>query len=129
MLKKILVVDDEPQITKLLMTFLEQKKDSQGNQIYKVLMFNGGFPCVDYLKNQGNADFIISDMRMPDGEGTEILKHINDSDLKIPFVFMTGFSGDTNVDDMLRLGAKKVYPKPFKCRELVEEIDALIKAS
>jgi DNA-binding NtrC family response regulator len=101
MLKKIIVVDDEPQISKLLKTFLEQKTDANQEKLYEVNVFNGGNPCIEYLRNSGSADLIISDMRMPDGEGTKILKYIKIQGLEIPFLFMTGFSGDIDTEEMM----------------------------
>lgn len=125
-MKKIIIVDDEVQISKLLQTYLEQKLDSSSNKKYDIKVFNGGNPCIEYLKLDGTADLILSDMRMPDGEGIEILNYINSEDKKIPLFFMTGFSGDFNSDDMIAKGAKKVFSKPFKCKDLVSEIETFL---
>lgn len=127
--KKIIIVDDEPQISKLLTAFLEQKVNDNKEKLYKVLIFNSGNACIDYLKNDGDADLIVSDMRMPDGSGVDILNHIKGEGKDIPFLFMTGFSGDIKEEDMISLGAKKVYSKPFKCREMVAEFENFLKAS
>jgi len=125
-MKKIIIVDDEIQITKFLQTYLDQKLDSSSNKKYEIKVFNGGNPCVEYLKLEGTADLIISDIRMPDGEGIEILNYINSEDKKIPLFFMTGFSGDFNSDDMIAKGAKKVFSKPFKGKDLIAEIEIFL---
>lgn len=126
-MKKIIIVDDETQISKLLQTYLEQKVDENQNKKYEVKIFNGGNPCIEYLKLDGTADLILSDMRMPDGEGISILDFINETNKQIPLFFMTGFSGDFNTEDMVKKGAKKVFAKPFKCKDLVSELDAFLK--
>ena len=126
-MKKIIVVDDETQISKLLQTYLEQKLDDSSQKKFDVKVFNGGNPCIEYLKLDGSADLILSDMRMPDGEGIDILQFLNDSNKKIPLFFMTGFSGDFNPDELILKGAKKVFAKPFKCKDLVLEIENYLK--
>ena len=125
-MKKIIIVDDEVQISKLLQTYLEQKIDASSSKKYEIKVFHGGNPCIEYLKLDGTADLILSDMRMPDGEGIDILNYINNEDKNIPLFFMTGFSGDFNSDDMIAKGAKKVFSKPFKCKDLVAEIETFL---
>lgn len=113
--KKIIIVDDEAQITELLGNCLKQMK-------YEVLTFNGGNPCIEYLKNDGRADLIISDIRMPDGEGPSILAYLNENKVKIPCVFMTGFSGGVEHETLKTDGAKDVLHKPFKLNDIMGAI-------
>lgn len=129
MLKKIIIVDDEVEITKLIQMYLDQKKNDDGSPRFEVKTFFGGNPCIEYLKLDGYADLILSDMRMPNGEGVDILNYLSKSNKDIPLFFMTGFSGDINVDDVLQNGAKRVYAKPFKCRDLVAEIETFLKVA
>lgn len=128
-MKKIIIVDDEMDITKLIQLYLEQKKDVLGNPMFEIKTFTGGNPCIEYLALDGYADLILSDMRMPNGEGMDILNYLNNSKKTIPLFFMTGFSGDINIDDTIALGAKKVFSKPFKCRDLVSDIEQFLKVA
>ena len=123
---KLIIVDDEPQISSLLMKYFNKLKDDSGQVKFDVAVFNGGNACIEYIESGGKADLILSDMRMPEGGGIDILKYLNDSNNKIPLFFMTGFAGDINLDDVINMGAKKIFQKPFKLLEIAQELEKAI---
>lgn len=125
--KKIFIVDDEASITKLLSTLLSFQTNDKKEKLYDVKVFDGGNPCLAALQAGASPDLVISDVRMPNGEGTVILDFINKNSMNIPLFFMTGFSGNMNVDDLINQGAKKVFPKPFKSAHLLSEINSILK--
>ena len=127
MRKKIILVDDEEQITKLLSAFLNQKVDANKEKIYEVHVFNSGNNCIDFLRAYKDVDLIVSDVRMPHGSGTDVLDFINKETPNIPLFFMTGFSGGLDTEELIAQGAKKVFAKPFKCAQLVKEIETYLK--
>lgn len=66
------------------------------------------------------VDLVISDIRMPEGDGIELLKRIRQIDPEIPVVILlTGFA-ESSEQDVTRMGADKVLPKPFDRRELID---------
>lgn len=125
-MKKIIVVDDEPQILKFIQTYFDKMVDENNNKKYEIKIFNRAESCIEFLKLEGRADLILSDMRMPEADGVEILQFIKENNIDIPLFFMTGFSGDYNYSDMINLGAKKVFSKPFKFSSLYQEIDTYL---
>ena len=111
---KILIVDDEEDIVEVLQeTFM--LKDfmvytaSSGNKA-KLLMSEHEF------------DVVVSDIRMNDGSGIDLLEFIQNLSTKKPLTYMiTGFS-DYKVEDVIRLGGKDLVPKPFKIHDLLKRI-------
>lgn len=127
-MKQIIIVDDEVQITELIKTYLLTKKDDSGNPQFDVKIFHGGNDCIDYLKLGTTPDLILSDMRMPEGEGMDIIKYVSGENKNVPIFIMTGFSGDYKTEDILASGAKKVLAKPFKFKDLADQIETYLKA-
>jgi len=128
-MKKIIIVDDEVQITELIKTYLQSRKDSEGNEKFDIKVFHGGHDCIDYLKQKNEADLILSDMRMPEGEGMDIIKYLSKENSQVPIFIMTGFSGDYKTEDILTSGAKKVFSKPFKFKELIQTIEDYLQVA
>jgi DNA-binding NtrC family response regulator len=101
----ILVVDDELELRELLAQVLE----SEG---FRVSQAPGGRIALEILK-QEKVDLVISDLRMPDGGGVELLKTIKSINSQLPLVIMiTGFS-DMPESQIIKLGAHAMLLKPF----------------
>lgn len=116
--KKALVVDDEDVLRELLVVQLEDHE-------VEALEAACANDALDILQNQA-VDFIISDVRMPNGTGVDLLKGVQAmefSDGNRPeIVMMSGFS-DLTEEDALGLGALKLFAKPFKNRDLIQYLD------
>jgi putative nucleotidyltransferase with HDIG domain len=72
-------------------------------------------------------EIIISDIKMPDGDGIELTKFIRKNKIQIPIVLMTGFSEIYSVIEAYELGANEFIPKPFKKEDLLESIEVCLK--
>ena len=106
-MKKVLVVDDTKNIRMLLTTCLELKD-------YKVLTAEDGKSAIEILKVENNGiDIIFLDIRMPEMNGTEVLKVISDMGIKCPVIIMTAYATVKNAVDCTRLGAVAYLQKPF----------------
>ncbi|TNF31863.1 MAG: response regulator [Deltaproteobacteria bacterium] len=112
-IKKVLVVDDEELICDLCKSLFEDEG-------IEVKIAYSGKDAIDIVKNE-EFDFILSDIRMPKGDGVQFKKELNQLGIKTPFLFMTGFS-DLTYEQAKELGALGILKKPFDFEELEEVI-------
>lgn len=113
MSSKILIVDDETSIADLMKDALE----------YEGLVCDAvysGNQAVDYLKSN-DVDLIISDVRMPDGDGMEILNFINTLNTPPKIIFITGHSEHSG-QVLRQKGAMDVKFKPLVVEDFIKEI-------
>ena len=106
----LLVVDDEAGIREML-TIVFQKEG------YRVSAARG---CVEGLALlDGEApDLVLTDLKMPDGTGFDILKKVRDSHRDTPVVMITAYSSTKTAVDALKQGAYDYIAKPFDVDEL-----------
>jgi len=119
--KKILVVDDEPNIVKLLSLRLKAHN-------FDVISAYDGYQCVEVAK-QELPDMILLDIKMPLGGGIkayETLKGITKTSL-IPVIFITAFPSAEVKKQVMDMGAEDFISKPFNSDVLIEKIDAILK--
>ena len=104
-MSNILVVDDEPVLREVLVEELR----FEGHQVWEA---TGGIEGLEIVRNN-ELDVVISDIRMPKGDGVELLKAIKNINPTKPIVFLiTGFT-DYQEKVLLDLGAEAVVRKPF----------------
>ena len=119
---RILVIDDDVRLRELLRRFLERAG-------YEVVVAENGRVALK-IQRQTPADVIITDIFMPEKEGTEI---IMDLSLEFPKAKVIAISGGGNVKniDFLQLaknlGALKTFQKPFKQKELLAAVEELLQ--
>jgi len=119
--KKIVVVDDDPEMLEIL----EGKLAQAG---CKVLASEGGTESIDLIKEH-RPDLIILDVMMPKMTGMEIKEKLNESALTsdIPVIFLTGKDLTVDKTKGLKLGAKAYITKPFELDKLVDVISSILK--
>lgn len=113
----ILIVDDEPTLCDVLALYFELEN-------FKVLKANNGLEAIEILKINPEIKFVISDVRMPNGDGLYLLKYIKancNSEMKV--VMLSGFPGDLE-KEILELGALALFPKPTEPRLLVNFVNS-----
>jgi twitching motility two-component system response regulator PilH len=116
--KKILVVDDEPDLLSILQELLE----GDGAQVIQAT--NGDEALALIQKNP--VDIVVSDIRMPNGNGMELLQTLRKRDAHNPIVlFITAFS-DVAPSEIYAQGAQAVLIKPFDPNFLTQEITRLL---
>lgn len=119
-MKKILIVDDEPNIVMSLeYTF---KKNN-----FEVFIARDGQEALEILKNQ-LPDVIILDVMMPMVDGYATLEQIKkDERLKhCKIIFLTAKNKEKDIEKGLSLGANLYVLKPFSVKKLVEQVQGLI---
>lgn len=119
-MKKILIVDDEPNIVMSLeYTF---KKNN-----FEVFIARDGQEALDIL-GDAQPNIIILDIMMPNVDGYNTLEQIKqDERLKdIKVIFLTAKNKERDVEKGLSLGADLYVTKPFSVKKLVEQVNELL---
>mgnify|MGYP000659297198 CR=1 FL=1 len=107
---KILVIDDEPVIC-------DGCRLTLSDQGFAVDSCNSGTNGLEILL-VGEYDLALLDMKLPDMNGMEILRHLKHENPGIYVIVMTGYSSVQNAVDAMRLGAFDYITKPFDIQEL-----------
>lgn len=118
---KILVVDDEARMRKLVRDFLI-KKD------YEVIEAADGQEAVDIFFEQNDISLVILDVMMPKMDGWEVLKEIR-AYSKIPVIMLTAKGDERDELKGFDSGADEYISKPFSPKILVARVDALLRRS
>ena len=116
----ILVVDDEPQITRVLKTTLS----SQG---YGVRSAGDGEEALNEMKGW-QPDLIITDLRMPNVDGLELCRRVR-KDSEIPIIVLSVKGEETIKVEALDCGADDYITKPFSVNELLARVRAMLRRS
>lgn len=116
---RILVVDDEPNIVKLLEIFLKLKG-------FEVLGVTSGIEALEVIQSNNKIDFVITDIMMPEISGAELLKKIAAMNKRIPVIILSGAAtieeSDKNDLKSLDYMIKAVLGKPMDLLKLLEII-------
>jgi len=119
--KKIIVVDDELNITNLLKVFLERKG-------YQVLLAYDGTSGYELIEKE-NPDLIITDLLLPGLHGFELCKKLKENVklMHIPIILMTAVYKKTKYKmEGKQYGADDFIEKPFELPVLLAKIEKLI---
>jgi len=113
--KKILLVDDEPEVTKSIRRLLEKEG-------YEVFSLNDPLKLEDYILYT-DLDLVITDLKMPKRDGIEVLRLVRLSKPEIPVLILTGFSTIDTAIEATKLGAAEYLSKPVKAGELIKIVN------
>ena len=119
-MSKILIIEDNAVLCRMLHNWLDKK----GLQT----VMAGSVVQALKLINSAGVDIIISDVRLPDGDGVEnILKWMNKEQIHIPFIVMTEYAGISSAVQAMKLGAEDYLPKPVNPEKLYALIEHLLQ--
>jgi len=116
--KKILVVDDEPQIINFITMNLEPEN-------FRVVSARDGYEALEKVTRE-LPDLVILDVMMPDMNGFETLKKIRELS-SVPVIFLSVKGQELDRVHGLDLGADDYMTKPFSPRELVSRMRAVLR--
>src|SRR5262249_2980777 len=116
--RNILVVDDEPQITRVLKTTLS----SQG---YGVRMAGDGAEALREMKTWP-PDLIITDLRMPNMDGLELCRRVREES-RVPIIVLSVKGEEEIKVEALDAGADDYVTKPFNVKELLARVRAALR--
>lgn len=117
---KILVIDDEPEITDIIATFLNDAG-------YQVETENSGMTGLEKAK-AFKPDLILLDIMMPFMDGYEVCEELkkNTQTRKTPVVFLTAKDGKSDEGRSFRCGGDMFIKKPFSCERLLEMVKVVL---
>jgi two-component system, OmpR family, KDP operon response regulator KdpE len=116
--RNILVVDDEPQITRVLKTSLS----SQG---YSIRTASDGKQALQEMKSW-SPDLVITDLRMPNMDGLELCRAIR-TESRVPIIVLSVKGEETIKVESLDAGADDYVTKPFNMNELLARVRAALR--
>ncbi len=115
---RMLVVDDDPSLRNMMNIVL--KKEG-----YDVTCVENAKVALSTLKNE-SFELIISDIKMPDISGIELLKKVKSLDPDMPVVMITAYGSTDDAVEAMKLGAENYITKPFNLDELKIIIDKIL---
>ena len=115
---RVLVVDDEPQITRVLRTTLA----AQG---YEVRVANGGEMALELMKDW-TPDLVITDLAMPNMDGLALTREVRGRS-QVPIIVLSVKEDERTKVKALDLGADDYVTKPFNSNELLARIRANLR--
>jgi two-component system KDP operon response regulator KdpE len=115
---RVLVIDDEPPIRKLLRMGL-------GTQGYEILEAHNGKSALEVLAQ--NPDLIILDLGLPDIQGHELLRTIRGRNESVPIIVLSSRGDEAGKVEALDLGADDYVTKPFGMDELLARMRAALR--
>lgn len=119
--KKILIVEDDPRMSKMV-SFLFMSKG------VNVKVARNGFEALGHLEEE-SADSIIMDIIMPEMDGFELCSKLKEhSSLKeIPVIVLSGLVSSGDKEKMISLGAADYITKPFLPSDLVQRVFSIME--
>src|SRR5512146_955714 len=117
---KILIIEDEANITQIIQLYLEQAG-------YLVLSASDGIAGLE-LHAREQPDLVILDLMLPTLDGMEVCRRIR-AWASTPILMLTARQGEEDRIAGLELGADDYLVKPFSPRELVSRVKAILRRS
>lgn len=118
---RVLVVDDEPNITDLLATAL-------GFEGFRVETTGSAEQAMEMASNK-DFDIVILDIMLPDLDGTEACRRLRGRGNDVPILFLTALDATRDKIEGFEAGGDDYLTKPFSIEELVARIRAVLKRS
>lgn len=119
-MKKILLVDDDIQVSESLINLFDPDK-------YSFHHLDDGQKTTSYVsQNKNDLDLIMLDVNLPSCSGLDILRNIKDIDQKLPVIIISGFVSTENAMEAMREGAYEYLTKPFEVDKLIDTVNKAI---
>ena len=119
MASKILVIDDDTSFCVMLKTFLQKKG-------YEVTNAFTAREAEEAIKNQ-TFDVVLTDIRLPDSDGIQILKSIKEVSFATQVILMTGYTDIKTAVSAMKMGAYDYVGKPINPDEILHTIEQSLK--
>lgn len=121
MMRSILIIEDDITFGMMLKTWLGKK----GFDVSTVSNIGRAQKHIE-----GNAvDLILSDLRLPDHDGIDLLKWMNDKGIDIPLIIMTGYADIQSAVQAMKLGARDYIAKPVNPEELLKKMTEALQTN
>jgi len=119
MAKKILVIDDEELVSESLKKLLKREG-------YNANVAKNGVEAMEQIK-KSDFNLIVSDIRMPDINGIEIVRKIREylkqnGKQPIPEILITGYASNENMEEAKKLNVADYIYKPFNIKDFLDVV-------
>lgn len=115
----ILIIEDDITFSFMLTTWLGKK----GFQVKSASSIADGKQLIE----KKEFDLVLSDLRLPDGDGISLLKWIKEKELSLPFIMMTSYADIQTAVQAIKAGASDYIAKPLNPDELLGKIKEIIQ--
>ncbi len=116
---KILVVDDESRMRKLVKDFLEREG-------FRVLEAGDGMEAMEIFYENNDITLLILDVMMPKMDGWQVCREVRQSS-KVPIIMLTARSDERDELQGFELGVDEYISKPFSPKILVARVEAILR--
>jgi two-component system KDP operon response regulator KdpE len=117
---RVLVVDDEPAMRRLLRTILL----TQG---YEITEASSGSAALQVILGRETIDLLVLDLALPEIDGLEVIRQIRGSGSAVPILVLSNRSDENSKVAALDFGADDYVTKPFGARELLARVRAALR--
>ncbi|PLS01063.1 response regulator transcription factor [Neobacillus cucumis] len=121
--RTILIVDDEPRTRQ----GLKKTLDTWANGEYQIITAANGEETIEIMDKQ-KIDILLTDIRMPEMTGLELLKVIKDRNMSPIIIVISAYSEFEYAHEALRLGVINYLLKPISKKNLIEAVEDALKA-
>jgi two-component system alkaline phosphatase synthesis response regulator PhoP len=120
-MKRILIVDDEPDVLSAIKSSLERQRD------FKVSVAQDGEEALEILKNE-TPDLVVLDLVMPKVGGEQLLRLIrqNERTVAVPVIISTVRRETSSLAGLMKAGATDYLMKPYDIQELIKTVNNYI---
>ncbi len=118
---EIVIIEDEEDILELLEYHLLKRG-------YGVTGFLSTSKVEQFLEEE-DVSLMIVDRNLPNVEGSRFIRHLRGLGYDIPVIFLSAKSRDIDIDEGFESGADDYITKPFRIRELLFRVDAILRRS
>ena len=118
--EKLLIVDDEPDMLKLLSMIIREKTP------YETATTNNPIEALEMAK-KGGFDLVITDLKMPGLDGMDLLDAIKRTNEDLPVIVITAYGTVESALETMRKGGFDYITKPFKKEQILYTIDKALK--
>jgi len=115
-MKKILLVDDDKEISQSLANLFDSEK-------YKFNFLEDGAQVTRFLEDNKDVDLVMLDVNLPTLSGLDVLKQIKEAKTELPVIMISGFVSTENAIEAMREGAYEYLTKPFEIEKLIDTIN------
>jgi DNA-binding NtrC family response regulator len=119
---RILLIDDDAAARTALRRALEKHG-------YEVESHASGVPAVGRVEAGEVYDLVITDLRMPEMDGIEVLRRVRAADADVPVILITAFGTIENAVEAMRLGARDYLTKPLDLFDVRTKVEKALQAS
>ncbi len=120
MSEKILIVDDELDMLELLELIITDRTS------YQVVTVSDPLKVPELLQ-EGDFDLLISDLRMPQMDGMELLDRVRQIDSQLPYIILTAYGTVESAIEAMRKGALDYITKPFRQEQILLTVEKALK--